>query len=100
MIGSDRIAKAIRDARKDEKVKAIVMRVNSPGGSALASDIILREVKLAAAEKPFVVSMGGVAASGGYYISAGATKIFAESSTITGSIGGVLGVLPNLEKKL
>ncbi|MCO6469191.1 MAG: signal peptide peptidase SppA [Bacteroidales bacterium] len=99
VIGSDRIAKAIRDARKDEKVKAIVMRVNSPGGSALASDIILREVKLAAAEKPFVVSMGGVAASGGYYISAGATKIFAESSTITGSIG-VLGVLPNLEKTM
>lgn len=99
IIGSDRIAKAIRDARKDEKVKAIVMRVNSPGGSALASDVILREAKLAAAEKPFVVSMGNVAASGGYYISAAAHSIYAEASTITGSIG-VLGMIPNLEKTM
>lgn len=99
VIGSDRIAEAIRDARKDEKVKAIVMRVNSPGGSALASDVILREAKLAAAEKPFIVSMGSVAASGGYYISAAAHKIFAEPSTITGSIG-VLGMIPNLEKTM
>lgn len=96
IIGSDRIAKAIRDAREDNRVKAIVMRVNSPGGSALASDVILRETKLAAEEKPFIVSMGNVAASGGYYISAAAHKIFAEGSTITGSIG-VLGMVPNLE---
>jgi protease IV len=99
VIGSDRIAKAIRTARKDEKVKAIVMRVNSPGGSALASDIILREVKLAAAEKPFIVSMGDVAASGGYYISCAADKIFADPTTITGSIG-VLGLIPNLEETM
>jgi protease IV len=99
IIGSDRISKAIRKARKDDKVKAIVMRVNSPGGSALASDVILREVKLAAEEKPFIVSMGNVAASGGYYISAAAHKIYAEPTTITGSIG-VLGMLPNLEKTM
>jgi protease IV len=99
IIGSDRIAKAIRTARKDDKVKAIVMRVNSPGGSALASDVILREVKLAAAEKPFIVSMGNVAASGGYYISAAAHSIFAEATTITGSIG-VLGMIPNLENTM
>jgi protease IV len=99
IIGSDRISKAIRKARKDDKVKAIVMRVNSPGGSALASDVILREVKLAAEEKPFIVSMGNVAASGGYYISAAAHKIYAEPTTITGSIG-VLGMIPNLEKTM
>ena len=86
VIGSDRIAAAIRKARKDENVKAIVMRVNSPGGDALASDIILREVLLAKQEKPFVVSMGDVAASGGYWISCGADKIIADPSTITGSI--------------
>ncbi|MBE0638914.1 MAG: signal peptide peptidase SppA [Bacteroidales bacterium] len=99
VIGSDRIAEAIRDARKDDKVKAIVMRVNSPGGSALASDVILREAKLAAAEKPFIVSMGNVAASGGYYISAAAHTIYAEPSTITGSIG-VLGMIPNIEQTM
>ncbi len=99
IIGSDRISAAIRDARLDDHVKAIVMRVNSPGGSALASDVILREVKLAAQEKPFVVSMGDVAASGGYYISCGADKIFADPSTITGSIG-VLGMIPNLEETM
>jgi protease IV len=99
IIGSDRIAKAIRDARKDDKVKAIVMRVNSPGGSALASDVILREAKLAAEEKPFYVSMGNVAASGGYYIACAADKIFAEPTTITGSIG-VLGMIPNLENTM
>jgi protease-4 len=75
------------------------MRVNSPGGSALASDIILREVKLAAAEKPFIVSMGNVAASGGYYISCAAHKIYCEPTTITGSIG-VLGMIPNLEETM
>ncbi len=97
IIGSETISKAIRKARKDDKVKAIVMRVNSPGGSALASDVILREVILAKKEKPFVISMGDVAASGGYYISCGANIIFASPSTVTGSIG-VLGMIPNLEK--
>jgi len=98
-IGSERISKALRKARTDDKVKAIVLRVNSPGGSALASDVILREVKLAVKEKPVVVSMGDVAASGGYYISCAASKIYADKSTITGSIG-VLGIVPNLEKTM
>ena len=93
-IGSETTAKAIRTARQDSNVKAIVMRVNSPGGSALASDVIWREAELAKAEKPFIVSMGDYAASGGYYISAGADKIFANSSTVTGSIG-VFGMIPN-----
>ncbi len=97
VIGSDRIAGAIRKARKDESVKAIVMRVNSPGGDALASDIILREVLLAKQEKPFIVSMGDVAASGGYWISCGADKILADATTITGSIG-VLAMIPNMQK--
>ncbi|NCA85992.1 MAG: signal peptide peptidase SppA [Clostridia bacterium] len=98
-IGSERISKAIREARRDDKVKAIVMRVNSPGGSALASDVIWREVKLAAQEKPFVVSMGDVAASGGYYIACAADKIYADATTITGSIG-VLGLVPNLQNTM
>ncbi len=98
-IGSENLSKAIRKARTDDKVKAIVMRVNSPGGSALASDVILREVKLAVKEKPFIVSMGDVAASGGYYISCAANKIFADPTTITGSIG-VLGMIPNLERTM
>lgn len=98
-IGSERISKAIRKARRDDKVKAIVMRVNSPGGSALASDVIWREVKLAAQEKPFVVSMGDVAASGGYYIACAADKIYADATTITGSIG-VLGLVPNLQNTM
>lgn len=96
-IGSDRIAKAIHDARLDTTIKAIVMRVNSPGGSALASDVIWREVTLAKKAKPFVVSMGDVAASGGYYISCAADRIFAQPNTITGSIG-VFGMLPNAQK--
>ena len=95
-IGSETISKAIREARRDEDVKAIVLRVNSPGGSALASDVIWREVGLAKAEKPVIVSMGDVAASGGYYISCDATKILANPTTITGSIG-VFGVIPNLQ---
>lgn len=97
VIGSERISKAIRKARKDEKVKAIVLRVNSPGGSALASDVIWREMKLANEEKPVVVSMGDVAASGGYYIACAADKIYASPNTITGSIG-VFGIIPNLEE--
>ncbi|MGE0636834.1 MAG: signal peptide peptidase SppA [Bacteroidia bacterium] len=95
-IGSDRISKAIRKARLDENVKAIVLRVNSPGGSALASDVIWREVVLAKAVKPVVASMGDVAASGGYYISCAADTIVAQPNTITGSIG-VFGLLMNLK---
>jgi protease IV len=95
-IGSEKISKAIRQARMDNKVKAIVLRVNSPGGSALASDVIWREVVLAKLVKPVVVSMGDLAASGGYYISCGASKIFAEPNTLTGSIG-VFGIIPNLK---
>jgi protease IV len=98
-IGSDRIARAIRDARKDDKVKAIVFRVNSPGGSALASEIIHREVKLAAETKPVVASMGDVAASGGYYIVCPADTIIASETTITGSIG-VFGLFPNLQEMM
>lgn len=96
-IGSEGISRAIRKAREDDKVKAIVMRVNSPGGSALASETIRREVELAKAEKPFIVSMGDVAASGGYWISTNADYIFAEPNTITGSIG-VFGVIPYMGK--
>lgn len=95
-IGSDRIAKAIRKARMDSSVKAIVLRVNSPGGSALASDVMWREVMLAKKVKPVIVSMGDYAASGGYYISCAADMIVAEPNTITGSIG-VFGVLPNAQ---
>jgi protease-4 len=98
-IGSARIAKAIKDARLDQTVKAIVLRVNSPGGSALASDVIWRETVLAQKSKPFIVSMGDVAASGGYYISCAADRIFAQPNTITGSIG-VFGMIPNAQKAL
>ncbi len=86
-IGSETTMKAIRKARLDKKVKAIVLRVSSPGGSALASDVIWREMKLAKEAKPLVVSMGDYAASGGYYISAPADTIVTQSNTITGSIG-------------
>lgn len=99
-IGSDRIAAALKKARTDEKVKAVVLRVNSPGGSALASDVIWRETELIKASgKPFVVSMGDYAASGGYYIACSADKIFANANTITGSIG-VFGIVPNTQKFL
>ena len=91
-----RIAKAVRDARKDESMRAVVMRVNSPGGSALASDLIWREVMLTQREKPVVISMGDVAASGGYYIAMAAGTVIAEPGTITGSIG-VLGGKLNLQ---
>lgn len=86
-IGSERIAKAIRQARENDKVKAIVLRVNSPGGSALASEIIWREMDLARQVKPVIASMGDVAASGGYYIACFADTILAQENTITGSIG-------------
>jgi len=98
-IGSDKFAKLLRKARMDEDVKAIVLRVNSPGGDGLASDIILEELLLAKAEKPVVASYGGVAASGGYYISCGADTILASPNTITGSIG-VFGVFPNMQELL
>ena len=97
VIGSERISKALRDARTDTTIKAIVLRVNSPGGSALASDVIWREVLLTQKVKPIIVSMGNVAASGGYYIACAADAIVAEPNTITGSIG-VFGLLPNLQK--
>lgn len=90
-MGSSTITDALRQARKDSSVKAIVLRVDSPGGSAVASDLIWREVIVTRKEKPVVVSMSDVAASGGYYISMGANKIYAQPSTITGSIGVVYG---------
>jgi len=93
-IGQELIIKALKKARKASNVKAIVLRVNSPGGSALASDIIWRELEITKEEKPLVVSMGNLAASGGYYISCNANKIIAEPTTITGSIG-VFGAVPN-----
>ncbi len=95
-IGSEGLSEAIREARGDSSVRAIVLRVNSPGGSALASEVIWREVVLAQKVKPVVVSMGDYAASGGYYIACGASKIIAQPNTLTGSIG-VFGVIPNLE---
>lgn len=98
-IGSTTLSKAIREARENKKVKAIVMRVNSPGGSALASEVIRREVELAKAEKPFIISMGSYAASGGYWISSEGDRIFAEPTTLTGSIG-VFGTFPNAKKFL
>lgn len=98
-LASNKITKLFQKARKDEGIKAIVFRINSPGGSALASDEIWREVNLANAEKPVIVSMGDVAASGGYYIATPATKIFAQKNTITGSIG-VFGVIPYAGKML
>ena len=88
------ITRALQKAVENEDIKAIVLRVNSPGGSALVSDIIWRQVELAKKEKPVVVSFGNVAASGGYYIGVAADKIFAEPTTITGSIG-VFGTIPN-----
>ena len=95
-IGSEKLSEAIRQARENDKVKAIVLRVNSPGGSAQASEVIRREVVLAVQEKPVVVSMGDVAASGGYWISASSSRIFADPTTLTGSIG-VFGLIPNMQ---
>ncbi|MEI2272009.1 signal peptide peptidase SppA [Sphingobacterium sp. ML3W] len=95
-IGGDKFSRELRKLREDDAIKAVVLRVNSPGGSALASDIIWREVILTKKVKPVIVSMGDVAASGGYYIAAAADSIFAEPTTITGSIG-VFGVIPNFQ---
>ncbi|MDB5249603.1 MAG: sppA [Segetibacter sp.] len=97
IIGSDEFRNIIRKARLDKNIKAIVFRVNSPGGSALASEEIWREITLAKKAKPVVVSFGDVAASGGYYIACNADSIFAQPNTITGSIG-VFGIIPNMQK--
>ncbi len=98
-IGSESMIKALRSAREDKNVKAIVLRVNSPGGSSMASDVIAREISLCKSVKPVVVSMGDVAASGGYYIAAMADTIIALPNTITGSIG-VFGLFPNMHELL
>ncbi|GAQ48873.1 signal peptide peptidase SppA [Flavobacterium psychrophilum] len=94
-VGEGSMRRSLQEARKDDNIKAIVLRVNSPGGSALTSDLIWREIEITKKVKPVIVSMGNLAASGGYYIACNANKIFAEASTITGSIG-VFGTLPNL----
>ncbi len=96
-IGSETIAKAVREAREDKEVKAVVLRVNSPGGSALASDVIGREIDLTKKQKPVIASYGDVAASGGYWISAKCDAIVSEPTTITGSIG-VIGLWANTQK--
>jgi protease-4 len=93
-IGEGSMRRSLIEARKDKNIKAIVLRIDSPGGSALTSDLIWREIELTKKVKPVVVSMGNYAASGGYYIACNADKIFAENNTITGSIG-VFGILPN-----
>ena len=93
-IGEKSMNRALKEARENKDIKAIVLRIDSPGGSALTSELIWREIELTKKVKPVVVSMGNVAASGGYYIACNADKIFAENSTITGSIG-VFGMLPN-----
>ncbi|MFV0541195.1 MAG: signal peptide peptidase SppA [Aestuariibaculum sp.] len=93
-VGQGIMIESLREAGSDDHVKAIVLRINSPGGSALASELIWREIELVKKTKPVIVSMGNVAASGGYYIACNADKIIAEPTTITGSIG-VFGMLPN-----
>ncbi len=98
-LGSSTLADQLADARLDEEVKAVVLRVNSPGGSALASEVIWREMELLRQQKPVIVSMGDYAASGGYYISAPADAIIANATTLTGSIG-VFGLMFNAEKAL
>lgn len=96
-IGEGSMRRSLQDARNNKDVKAIVLRIDSPGGSALTSDLIWREIELTKKVKPIVVSMGNYAASGGYYIACNANKIFAENNTITGSIG-VFGILPNFSQ--
>jgi protease-4 len=98
-IGSKTVVTDLRKLAENDQVKAVVLRVNSPGGSALASAVMLREIELLRKIKPVVVSMGNLAASGGYYISTSANKVFAERHTITGSIG-VFGIIPNMQKTL
>jgi len=100
VIGGDSTAALLRKARTDPKVKAVVLRVDSPGGSVLASEVIREEcIKIRSVGKPLVVSMGAVAASGGYWISTASDEIWARPETITGSIG-ILGVFPTAEKPL
>ena len=94
-IASDDFRMLLQKIRADESIDALVLRVNSPGGSALASDIIWREIELIKGKIPVIVSMGDVAASGGYYIASGADSIYADANTITGSIG-VFTVIPNI----
>jgi len=96
-IGSEKVSSALRKARLNDNVKAVVLRVNSPGGSSLASDVIWREVMLTKKVKPIIVSMGDLAASGGYYIACAADSIIAEPNTITGSIG-IFAIIPNMQK--
>jgi protease IV len=96
-VGGDRFAKILRQIRQDKDVKAVVLRINSPGGSVSGSEVIQREVQLTKKDKPVVVSMGDIAASGGYWIATDSKRIFAEPNTITGSIG-VFGVLINAQK--
>lgn len=98
-IGSERISREIRKARQDSSIKAIVLRINSGGGSALASDVMWREVELSKKVKPVIASFGDVAASGGYYMGVAADSIFVQPNTITGSIG-VFGVIPNFQNLL
>ena len=97
LIGEGSMRRSLQEARKDENTKAIVLRIDSPGGNALTSDLIWREIELTKKVKPVVVSMGNLAASGGYYIACNANTIFAEANTITGSIG-VFGTLPNFSQ--
>ncbi len=96
-IGEESMRRALKEARKDKNIKAVVLRIDSPGGNALTSDLIWREIEITKKTKPVVVSMGNLAASGGYYIACNATRIFAENNTITGSIG-VFGILPNFNE--
>ncbi|OYX85022.1 MAG: signal peptide peptidase SppA [Flavobacteriales bacterium 32-34-25] len=96
-IGEGSMRRSLQEARKDKKVKAIVLRIDSPGGNALTSDLIWREIELTKKVKPVVVSMGNYAASGGYYMACNANTIFAQNNTITGSIG-VFGILPNFSQ--
>lgn len=98
-IGSDRFAKEIREARLNDRVKAVVLRINSPGGSALASDVMWREVQLTSQVKPIIASMSDVAASGGYYMAMACDTIVAQPNTITGSIG-IFGMIPNVKEFL
>lgn len=97
VIGEGAINRSLQEAREDDGIKAVVLRINSPGGSALTSELIWREIELTKKVKPVVVSMGNYAASGGYYIACNANTIFAEPNTITGSIG-VFGMLPNMNQ--
>ncbi len=96
-IGEGSMRRSLQEARKDKNVKAIVLRINSPGGNALTSELIWREIEMTKKAKPIVVSMGDYAASGGYYIACNSNKIYAEANTITGSIG-VFGILPNFSE--